>query len=166
MKLPVTYVLATVHRAENTDDRERLSAIMEGFAESGRTIILPLHPRTKSRLAGFNITVADNIRLIDPVGYLDMVMLEKNASVIATDSGGVQKEAFFHGVPCVTLRDETEWIELVECGWNTLVTPFESAQITRLLSDYGPKPKTTPTFFGDGHSSSRIADLLQTHNSK
>lgn len=154
------YVLATVHRAENTDDRERLSAIMEGFAESGRTIILPLHPRTKSRIAGFNIAVADNIRLIDPVGYLDMVMLEKNAALIATDSGGVQKEALFHGVPCVTLRDETEWVELVEAGWNRLVTPMDPVEVCRSTEGFSRPPGHSLNLYGGGTSATDVVRIL------
>jgi UDP-GlcNAc3NAcA epimerase len=118
------YVLATVHRAEDTDDRARLRAIMEGLdgAAAQMPVILPLHPRTKAAMERENIQ-PQKIKLIDPVGYLDMVALETNAAVIATDSGGVQKEAYFHGVPCVTLREETEWTELVEAGWNRLAPP-------------------------------------------
>lgn len=133
------FALATIHRAENTDDASRLAAIFAGFACFDGDIVLPLHPRTRSRVTALNIPMPKNVRLIDPVGYLDMVMLEKHAFVIATDSGGVQKEAFFYGVPCVTLRDETEWTELVEAGWNRLAPPgradiaeaMKSAQMSR-----------------------------------
>ena len=117
------YILATVHRQENTDDRERLRHILAGFAESPQPVVWPLHPRTRNRLADFGWTVPDCVRAIDPVGYLDMVMLEKHAALIATDSGGVQKEAYFHRVPCITLREETEWVELVAMGCNRLVDP-------------------------------------------
>ena len=154
------YVLATIHRAENTDDRDRLTAIMGGFAESGRTIILPLHPRTKARLAGFDIAVSDNIRLIDPVGYLDMVMLEKNASLIATDSGGVQKEAFFHGVPCVTLRDETEWVELVEAGWNMIVPPGDARRVALAINGQIGSSGESVHPYGHGDAAGEIAKLL------
>lgn len=115
------YILTTLHRAENTDDSGRMRHILAGFAESLQPIVWPLHPRTRKRLAEFDLVVPDNVRVIDPVGYLDMVMLEKHAVLIATDSGGVQKEAYFHGVPCLTLREETEWVELVEAGANRLV---------------------------------------------
>lgn len=109
------YVLATVHREENTDDPQRLAAIVEGLAASELPVVLPLHPRTRSRLASWNLTVPSRIRVVEPVGYLDMVMLEKNALLIATDSGGLQKEAFFHRVPCVTLRNENGMARACRC---------------------------------------------------
>lgn len=124
---PGGYALATVHRAENTDDPERLHAIFTGLANiarGGLPVIVPLHPRTRRSLSFAPSTPYPSnsrLRLIDPVSYLDMLILEKNAKVILTDSGGVQKEAFFFQVPCVTLREETEWVETVEAGWNTLV---------------------------------------------
>lgn len=121
---PKTYALATVHRAENTDQPDRLRAIMNGLGRVAEElpVVLPLHPRTReaSKQLGLDLHVP-GIMVIQPVGYLDMVCLEQNASVIATDSGGVQKEAYFYGVPCVTLRTETEWVELVELGVNVLV---------------------------------------------
>ena len=97
------YILATIHRAENTDDPRRLSAIISGLADSGRPILLPLHPRTSAKLEEYGIQVPSNIRITEPVGYLEMVWLELNCATIATDSGGVQKEAYFHGKPCITL---------------------------------------------------------------
>lgn len=115
------YVLATIHRQENVDDPERLAQILDGLAKSMLPVIWPLHPRTKMRIAQFFLSIPVGITVVDPVGYLDMVMLEKNASLIVTDSGGVQKEAYFHQVPCVTVRHETEWVELVEEGANILV---------------------------------------------
>lgn len=131
---PREYVLVTVHRAENTDDPQRLRAIMQGLEQvaANQTVIWPLHPRTRATLA--RLGLLDNLRnrfvITDPVGYLDMVQLEKYAALIATDSGGVQKEAFFHRVPCVTLRDETEWVELVDAGWNLLTPPQSADAIT------------------------------------
>ena len=121
---PGNYLLATVHRAENTDDPIRLKNILTAFDQMPHPVILPIHPRTRKKIQllpeqGTNFFT--NIRLIDPVSFLDMVMLEKNARIVLTDSGGVQKEAYFHGVPCVTLRDETEWIETVDAGWNQIV---------------------------------------------
>ncbi|WP_338880501.1 UDP-N-acetylglucosamine 2-epimerase (non-hydrolyzing) [Achromobacter veterisilvae] len=129
---PREYALVTVHRAENTDDPQRLRAIMQGLEQVAmtRTVVWPIHPRTRATLA--RLGLLENLRnrfvITDPVGYLDMVQLEKYAALIATDSGGVQKEAFFHRVPCVTLRDETEWVELVQAGWN-LLTPPLSAEV-------------------------------------
>lgn len=117
---PQGYVLATVHRAENTDHPARLAAIVDALiaVTDQLLVVWPLYPRTRSVLqaAGRLDALASKVHLIDPVGYLDMVQLEKFAALIATDSGGVQKEAFFYKVPCVTLRDETEWVELVEAG--------------------------------------------------
>lgn len=115
------FVLCTIHRAENTDDSQRLKNIFQGLRDSGETIVLPLHPRTRAKIADYVIAMPENVWVIDPVGYLEMVWLEANCRLVATDSGGVQKEAYFLGKPCVTLRDETEWVELVEAGWNRLV---------------------------------------------
>lgn len=115
------YLLATVHRAENTDDPARLRAILDAFAALDEPIVFPIHPRTKARIEtlGLKSKIA-NLKSIPPVGYLDMVQLEQSARMILTDSGGIQKEAYWLGVPCVTLRDETEWVETVETGWNVL----------------------------------------------
>jgi UDP-GlcNAc3NAcA epimerase len=115
------YFLLTMHRQENTDIQERLLGIFEGLKDSNCRIIWPIHPRTAKMLKSFNIKVPEIIQLIDPVGYLDMVLLEKNAKLIITDSGGVQKEAFYHSIPSITLRDETEWVELVKLGVTQVV---------------------------------------------
>lgn len=115
------FALCTIHRAENTDDPQRMQGILAGLGESRLPVVLPLHPRTRKQLAQFHLSLPDTIRAVDPVGYLEMVWLESHCSQIVTDSGGVQKEAYFHGKPCVTLRDETEWVELVEVGMNVLV---------------------------------------------
>ncbi len=127
------FILCTVHRAENTDDYSRLKNIFESLEEIGRTqqIILPLHPRTKKVLENNNYQ-PKNITFIDPVGYLEMVWLISNSSLIMTDSGGLQKEAFFFQKPCITLRDETEWVELVENRFNVLV----GANTTKILETY------------------------------
>ncbi len=127
------FVLATVHRAENTDTPERLSAIIKGLIATSQEIpvVLPLHPRTRKLLAESDLgaSLARSVKVIDPVGYYDMVRLESTAAVVATDSGGVQKEAYFYEVPCVTLRTETEWVELVELGWNRIVPPVDAQVI-------------------------------------
>lgn len=132
------YVLATVHRAENTDRPDRLIAIVDALiATSGRLpVVWPLHPRTRQILKkiGRLDSLSEKVILIEPLGYLDMVQLEKYAALIATDSGGVQKEAFFYKVPCVTLRDETEWIELVESGWNRLAPPVDSDSLQSAIN--------------------------------
>ena len=157
---PKRYVLATVHRQENTDDHERLSHIMAGFAESPYPIIWPLHPRTRKRIAEFGLVMPATIRTIEPVGYLDMVMLEKHATLIATDSGGVQKEAYFHQVPCLTLREETEWVELVEAGANWLVGTAP-AVIREGLSQAGTTGRDPTTgLYGTGDAGVRVGDVL------
>lgn len=154
------YILATIHRAENTDDLVRMKDILAGFSTSFRSIILPLHPRTRSRLVDFGLVLPSTVRAIDPVGYLDMVMLEKNAIFIATDSGGVQKEAYFHNVPCMTLRDETEWVELVNIGANCLVGADTEA-IASELRKVAHVPQTFELgFYGNGDSSIYIASIL------
>ncbi len=168
---PRGYVLATIHRAENTDDPARLRAIIEGFGVVAGTlpVVLPLHPRTRgvlARDAGLQAAAAA-LRIIDPVGYLDMVMLEKNAAVVATDSGGVQKEAFFHQAPCVTLRDETEWVELVEGGWNRLCPPaFPETVAKAVLQAVGTRGRTISPY-GDGHAAEKIvADVVALRRTK
>ena len=126
------YALVTLHRAENVDNKARLASIFAGLAKYNKPIILPLHPRTKKMMEGFGILLPTNIKIIDPIGYLDMILLEKHADLIATDSGGVQKEAYFHKVPCITMRDQTEWIELVEHGVNILTGADTDAIIAAL----------------------------------
>jgi UDP-GlcNAc3NAcA epimerase len=159
------YVLSTIHRAENTDDPARLRAILEGLATVAETlpVVLPLHPRTRKFAAADPALAAALARLqvIEPVGYLDMVRLETEAAVIATDSGGVQKEAFFHGVPCVTLRDETEWVELVEGGWNRLVPPVTASAIAEAVLAARGSRGHAEALYGQGDAGERIvADLL------
>ena len=117
---PGQYLLATVHRAENTDDPARLDGILQAFNAVNEPLVWPVHPRTRKKLAEVGFVPARHVRLIEPVGSLDMARLESAARVILTDSGGVQKEAMWLRVPCVTLRDETEWVETVECGANRL----------------------------------------------
>jgi UDP-GlcNAc3NAcA epimerase len=150
-----SYVLATLHRQENVDDRARLSSILQGFAASNKPIIMPLHPRTRKRLQEFGLAIPQTAHIIDPVGYLDMVMLEKHAALIATDSGGVQKEAYFHQVPCVTLRDETEWVELVEWGANRLVGA-DARWIAKAVNEEYSAVKSK-NLYGDGDSGTKVA---------
>lgn len=160
------YILATVHRAENTDHPQRLEAIVEALIQTSSIlpIVWPLHPRTRDVLqqSGKLKNLADRVHLIDPVGYLDMVQLEKYAALIVTDSGGVQKEAFFYQVPCVTLRDETEWVELVEGGWNRLAQPTSSESvfmtIVDALDNRGQGDPISP--YGLGNASKKIVSKL------
>jgi UDP-GlcNAc3NAcA epimerase len=153
------YVLATVHRQENTDDPGRLSAIFAALASVSRPVVLPLHPRTRSRLSESGISLGGNIIVIEPVGYKDMNVLERDAALIATDSGGVQKEAYFHRVPCVTLREETEWTELVELGWNRLARPGVD-DLEAILSSAPERGRDDAAPYGDGRAAGKIADLL------
>jgi UDP-GlcNAc3NAcA epimerase len=161
---PGTYVLATVHRAENTDHPARLQAIVDGLEAVAQQmpVVWPMHPRTRGVLQSMGRlnTLSPQLRLLDPVGYLDMVQLEKHAAVIATDSGGVQKEAFFYQVPCVTLRDETEWVELVDAGWNRLVVPESASkikdQIIHAVGSFGKDIKP----YGDGTAGMQIVNAL------
>ncbi|MEI7474155.1 MAG: UDP-N-acetylglucosamine 2-epimerase (non-hydrolyzing) [bacterium] len=156
------YCLATVHRAENTDTKENLSNIITALIQSEKKIILPIHPRTRKKITEFGldnlINSADNIVLIDPVGYLDMIVLEKNAEKIVTDSGGVQKEAYFMNVPCITMRTETEWVETVNSQWNKIVGTNKKLIIDALYDNN--IPNAHPDFYGNGNSSKKISDLL------
>jgi UDP-GlcNAc3NAcA epimerase len=161
---PGEFVLATVHRAENTDDPARLRAIIEALDDVARDrpVVLPLHPRTRSVLAaaGWTAEGRAGFHVLPPVGFLDMLMLERNAAVVATDSGGVQKEAFFYGVPCVTLRDETEWVELVELGWNEVVPPVDARRVAERIRAAVGRRGTAAQPYGDGRAGERIAEAL------
>ncbi len=158
-----TYYLATVHRAENTDDPRRLRAIVDALTlvAAEHPVVLPLHPRTRAALEREGLLErATGVRVIDPVGFVDMVRLEMGALAVASDSGGVQKEAFFYGVPCYILRDETEWVELVDAGWNTLVPPGdpEAMAATMLRRDASRRQDVRP--YGDGNASRIIVEEL------
>jgi len=162
---PGSYVLATIHRAENTDDPQRLRAIVQALANvaaSGRPVVWPLHPRTRGILEqlGLMEQARAQLCLTAPVGYLDMVQLEKYAMLIATDSGGVQKEAFFHKVPCVTLRDETEWTELVEAGWNRLADARSAEDLEAAVAQALQAQPRHIAPYGNGDAAARIASAL------
>jgi UDP-GlcNAc3NAcA epimerase len=152
------YLLVTIHRAENTDNQARLRSILAGLAGIKETIIFPVHPRTQAALEKFAWPPPPHIRLIPPAAYLDMCALEANARVILTDSGGVQKEAYWLGVPCITLRDETEWVETVETGWNQLVGT-DGERIRRAV-EQGRTPKERPALYTAGNAAQTIAALL------
>jgi len=160
---PKGYILATVHRGENTDDPKRLKAILEALAKVNQQVpvVFPVHPRTRRRAATFGLQ--DRLRRvteIEPVGYLDMVMLEKNARHIVTDSGGVQKEAYFYGVPCVTLRAETEWVELLEMGWNILLPPDKLGILSIKDIIKTNIPEQRRDLYGRGDAAVRITKAL------
>jgi UDP-GlcNAc3NAcA epimerase len=155
------FIVCTIHRAENTDDPKLLAKIMRGLAESGLEIVFPLHPRTLARLTEFEIVRAPNIHFVEPAGYLEMVWLEIHCRSIVTDSGGVQKEAYFHGKPCVTLRSETEWVELVEQGCNRLVGT-DSQRIADALVSFRPRVPAGD-LYGCGDSSEKAVRLISKH---
>ena len=161
---PKKFRLCTVHRAENTNNPERLSQIILALveiAEPDCPVIFPVHPRTKVYLKNYNLypAIASNpsIRLIDPVDYPDMIMLENNAETILTDSGGMQKEAYFYRTPCITLREETEWTETVEAGWNQLAG-FQTGKIVECLSNN--PVKTEIKEYGDGKAAEKIVKTI------
>ncbi|MFY4258498.1 non-hydrolyzing UDP-N-acetylglucosamine 2-epimerase [Achromobacter xylosoxidans] len=160
------YVLATTHRAENTDVPDRLHGIVTALTgiAADVPVVLPLHPRTRKLLAHAGVvSIPGNVKVIEPVSFLDMIRLEESARAIVTDSGGVQKEAYFFGVPCLTTRDETEWVETVSSGWNRLV----GADTGRILDAWrrlAPPDSDRPDFYGNGHASElTIKTLLEYH---
>ena len=161
---PKGYLLATVHRPYNTDIPEHLRGILNAFLEIGEPLIFPVHPRTRQKIADLDDCLSklasSGIRLIEPVGYLDMLVLEKNARVILTDSGGIQKEAYFFGVPCVTLRPETEWVETLQDGWN-VVTGSEPSLIVEKTRAAQTVPQIQRSVFGDGHAGEKILVALE-----
>jgi UDP-GlcNAc3NAcA epimerase len=155
------YVLLTIHRAENVDDPTRFARILAGLSV-GLPIVFPVHPRTRAVLERGVHGLPDNVHAIDPVGFLEMVALEIGAHAIATDSGGVQKEAYLAGVPCVTLRSETEWVETVEAGWNRVVDDDPAALHAALEDDgFMRRDRPRPLLYGDGRTASRIVAALE-----
>lgn len=163
------YILATVHRAENADSEENMQEILRAFQQVRRTIVWPLHPRTRKMIEGNEklstlLSEAQNIRIIPNQGYREMAALEQHAELIMTDSGGIQKEAYFHRVPCITLRNETEWVETIAAGWNQLT----GANCERILAAYAAAecPDTTISEYGDGHTAERILDRIRNHYAK
>jgi len=157
---PRRYYLATIHRAENTDDPARLGRLLGALGAARREVILPVHPRTRMALERHAVA-AGRVRLIDPVPYLEMLRLEAGARAVLTDSGGVQKEAYLAGVPCITLRDETEWVELVEAGWNRLAgtDPDAIAAAIEWAESRDPAPPGE-SLYGDGHAAEHIVAAL------
>lgn len=156
------YVLVTLHRAENVDDSRRLSALL-AMLDLEQPVLFPVHPRTRASMQRYGLELPRNVRAIDPVGYLSMVALELGAAAIATDSGGVQKEAYLAGVPCVTLRTETEWVETVAAGWNRVVGG-DPEGLRSALGDgtFMDRARPRPRLFGDGHAAERVVDALES----
>ena len=157
-----SYALCTIHRQENTDQVERIKSILsalQGIAKD-LVVVLPLHPRTKAKISQYNLeSFLENLYLLNPVPYLEMQRLQMSAKVILTDSGGMQKEAYFHRVPCITLRDETEWVETVEQGWNRLVGA-NSNLINTAFNNAKQNSKEQKRLYGDGQASVHILKHL------
>lgn len=163
---PKGYVLFTLHRASNTDEPATLSLLIEALIEVAGTlpVVFPLHPRTRHALLQIGLLerTEKHISILPPASYLDMLKLEKSAKLIATDSGGVQKEAYIFGVPCVTLRAETEWVELVDAGWNRLAPPISQPRVVQAIREEiarEKRPERMP-LYGEGDAATRIADRL------
>ena len=159
---PKAYVLATCHRAETTDDRDNLAGVVRGLAgiAASRPVVLPMHPRTRGKIQEFGLApLLGSVKVVDPVSYLDMIALERNAEVIVTDSGGVQKEAFFYRVPCVTAREETEWVETVDAGWNCLVG-CDAAKMIDAVTGHSHQKRVDTHPYGAGDAADRILDVL------
>jgi UDP-GlcNAc3NAcA epimerase len=154
-----SYVLLTLHRPSNVDDPARLGAWLAAAAPSG-PVLFPVHPRTRAVIDRAGLAVPDGVTLMEPVGYLAMIALERGARVIATDSGGIQKEAYLAGIPCVTLRGETEWVETVEAGWNRLAPNPSDLGPALAAAATDPAPPR-PALYGDGHAAGRIVESLE-----
>jgi UDP-N-acetylglucosamine 2-epimerase len=155
--VPKKYLLLTVHRPVNTDNRENLEGILQAL--EGHEVIFPAHPRTVAFIDRHGIKVPANISIIKPVNYIESLALIKNARKLLTDSGGMQKEAYFLGTPCITLRDETEWVETVQDGWNVLVGA-DMAKIISAVQNFDPA-KDRNASYGDGHSAKKILKILE-----
>jgi len=155
------YILLTLHRPYNVDNIQKLQNIFSALKQTKRFIILPVHPRTCKMIESTNTIIPENISIIEPLGYLDFIFLQKHSEKIITDSGGIQKEAYLNGIPCITIRPETEWIETVKAGWNVLVGDKMDQLIENCLHF---KPShNRPRYFGDGDSSKKIISILESH---
>jgi UDP-GlcNAc3NAcA epimerase len=155
---PQRYILATVHRSENTDDLGRLGQILSAFNTLDEPVVFPVHPRVRKVITGACYRIERHVRLIDPVGYLEMVALTGAARSVLTDSGGLQKEAYWLGVPCLTMRNETEWLETVATGWNTLVGA-DAEKIIEAVRSFVPN-HARPALYGNGFAAVKCVDLL------
>jgi UDP-N-acetylglucosamine 2-epimerase len=153
------YALATVHRSENTDDPARLSGILDAFSELEEDVLFPIHPRTRKVIAGRAGPLGTNIKLIEPLSYFDMVAVSKSARIILTDSGGLQKEAYWLGVPCITLRDETEWVETVQSGWNTLAGS-DTKRIVHAVRSF-VSPRSREPLYGCDCVAAKCLELIE-----
>jgi UDP-N-acetylglucosamine 2-epimerase len=164
---PGEYLVLTAHRAGNVDRPERLERLVELIEGLPDTVVFPVHPRTEARLAAAGLSDrlerAAHVELTPPLGYLDFLKLTRHALAVLTDSGGLQKEAYLLGVPCITLRDTTEWVETVEAGWNVLVDLDREAAIAAL--DRNP-PADRPELYGGGHAAERVCEVLGAYTQR
>ncbi len=160
---PRGYLLVTVHRAGNTDRREHLAAILAALAQIDEPIVFPAHPRTRKQMALFGLSAPPNVRLIEPVSYFDTLVLQKHARLLLTDSGGMQKEAYCLQTPCITMREQTEWVETVEVGWNMTVGA-DTNRIIQAVRTFAP-PAEHPPLYGDGHAAEQIVAILEEQTS-
>ena len=161
---PKGFLLATVHRPENTDAPDKFRAILSALDAANEPVVFPIHPRARKVLDALGHRPRPHVKLVDPLGYLDMVLLEQSARMILTDSGGVQKEAYWLGVPCVTLRPETEWVETVEAGWNVLVGA-DSSRIVEQMRSFSP-PAERPSLYGEEGAAARCVCLMEEWSRK
>lgn len=160
LQIPCDFILLTIHRAENTDDPVRLKNIVQAVnALSEKKFIFPVHPRTKKILVEYQLHFGSHVTLIDPVGYLEMLKYEEACVAVLTDSGGVQKESFFFQKPCITMRDSTEWVELVASGWNTLAGADPEKIVSAIRNMH--IPKDIPNLYGNGHTAEKIVEVVQ-----
>lgn len=163
------FVLATVHRSAVTGDRDALRSVLLGLGQLGLPVVFPIHPRTRKAIDDFDLVshVPPTVYLCAPMGYLEAIAAVRDATVVVTDSGGLQREAYWLGRPCVTLRSETEWVETLECGANALVAPLEAGDsLARIVGTQRERQKDSPwstDVYGDGHAAERIADAISTN---
>jgi len=161
---PGGYLVVTAHRAGNVDDPERLRKLVELLRALPGQVVFPLHPRTRERLEAAGLTnELGDVKTTAPLGYLDFLQLARHARAVLTDSGGVQKEAYLLGVPCVTLRDTTEWVETVEAGWNVLADLDRDAAIAALERD---PPAERPELYGGGHAAERVCEVVAAYTQR
>ena len=163
------YILLTLHRQENVDKKEKLYKILSGLSDINFPILFSLHPRTKKKIEEYNLNLfLKNFIVCEPLGFIDMMFLERNATLIVTDSGGIQKEAFLQKTPCLTLREETEWVELIESGWNKLINPLDRENIKKLINFEisNNRKRKDISLYGNGFAAKKILKAIENYLDK